>query len=90
MSEYTRVTQLSRRNTLTNVVLKELSKDRLFSSAVRSEHEMQVRGIINKNIDQIDTFPESEPKELTKDENVELVNIVNKELSGRKDPSDHI
>jgi hypothetical protein len=40
---YSSITLLSRRNTLTNVVLKELSKDRLFSSAVRSEHEIQVR-----------------------------------------------
>jgi hypothetical protein len=83
---YSSITLLSRRNTLTNVVLKELSKDRLFSSAVRSEHEIQVRGIINKNIDHIEAFPESEPKELSRDEIVELVRIVKKELSGPKDP----
>lgn len=82
---YSSVTLLSRRNTLTNVVLKELSKDRLFSSAVRSEFELQVRDIINKNIDHIEPFPESEPKELSKDEIVELVRIVKKELSGPKD-----
>ena len=55
---YSTVTHLSRRNTLTNVVLKELSRDRLFSSAVRSEHEMQVRGVIDKNIDYIKIFHE--------------------------------
>ena len=32
---YSSITLLSRRNTLTNVVLKELSKDRLFGSVVR-------------------------------------------------------
>jgi DNA-directed RNA polymerase subunit F len=82
---YSSVTLLSRRNTLTNVVLKELSRDRLFSSAVRSEHEIQLKGIINKNIDYIETFQESEPKELSKDV-AELVTMVKKEISGRKDP----
>jgi hypothetical protein len=79
---YYSITLLSRRNTLTNVVLKELSKDRLFSSAIRSEHQMQMIDIINKNIDQIDPLPESEPKELSKDEIVDLVRLVKKELSG--------
>jgi hypothetical protein len=83
---YSSVTLLSRRNTLTNVVLKELSKDRLFSSAVRSEQEMQVRNIINKNIDHIEAFPESAPKELSIDEVVELVSMVKKEISDRKEP----
>jgi hypothetical protein len=82
---YSSVTLLSRRNTLTRVVLKEVSKDRLFSSAVRSEHEIQVRGIINKNIDHIEAFPESEPKELSIDEVVELVSMVKKEISERKE-----
>ena len=80
---YSSIILLSRRNTLTRVVLKELSMDRLFSSAVRSEHEMQVRSIINKNIDHIETYPESERKELSKDEILELVNMVKKEISGR-------
>jgi hypothetical protein len=57
-------------------------------AAVRSEHEMEVRGIINKNIDHIEAFPENEPKVLSKEEIVELVRIVKKELSGPKDPKD--
>jgi hypothetical protein len=83
---YSSVTLLSRRNTLTNAVLKELSRDRLFGSAVRSEHEIQVRDIINKNIDHIETFQGSELKEFSKDEIVELVRIVKKEISGSKEP----
>ncbi len=83
---YSSVALLSRRNTLTNVILKELSKDRLFSSAVRSEQEKQVRDIINKNINHIEPRPENEPKELSRDEIVELVRIVKKELSGPKGP----
>jgi hypothetical protein len=83
---YFTVTHLSRRNTLTNVVLKELSRDGLFSSAVRSEHEMQVRSVIDKNIDHMEVFQESEPKELSKDEVAELVMIVKKEISGPKEP----
>ena len=79
---YSSVTLLSRRNTLTSAVIKELSKDRLFSSAIRSEQVIQVRDIINKKIDQIETFPESIPKELSKDEVLELVEIVKKDLSG--------
>jgi hypothetical protein len=83
---YFTVTHLSRRSTLTNVVLKELSKDRLFSSAVRSEQEMQVRTVIDKNIDHIELFQESEPKELSIDEVAELVRTVKKEISGHKEP----
>ena len=83
---YFTVTHLSRKNTLTNVVLKELSRDRLFSSAVKSEYEMQVRGVIDKNIDHIKVFQGSEPKELSKDDVAELVMIVKKEISGTKEP----
>ena len=68
------------------VVLKELSQDRLFSSAVRSEQQIQLREIIDKNIDRIETFPSNEPKDLSKDEVVELVSMVKKEISRRKDP----
>lgn len=82
---YSSITLLSRRNTLTNVVLKELSQDRLFSSAVRSEQQIQLREIIDKNIDRIEPFPSNEPKDLSKDEIVELVSMVKKEISGRKD-----
>ncbi|MGC2425668.1 MAG: hypothetical protein WA421_01425 [Nitrososphaeraceae archaeon] len=78
---YYTVIHLSRRNTLTNAVLKELSKDRLFSSAVRSEQEIQVRDVIGKNIDNLKSFQEYSPKELSKDEVEELVKIVKKEIS---------
>jgi hypothetical protein len=80
---YSSISLLSRRNTLTNVVLKELSRDRLFSSVLRSEQEIQLRSLINKNIDRIETFQKNEPKDLSKDEIVELVTMVKKELSGR-------
>ena len=83
---YSSVTLLSRRNTLTTVILKEMLRDPLFSSAVRSEHLMQIRGIINKNIDQIEVSPATAPKELSKDEVVELLNMVKKELSETKRP----
>ncbi|HZD36292.1 MAG TPA: hypothetical protein VE130_13910 [Nitrososphaeraceae archaeon] len=83
---YSSITLLSRRNALTNMVMKELSKDRLFGSAVRSEQEMQVKRIINKNIDLIEPSLETEPKDLSKDEIAELVSVVRKELSGSKDP----
>jgi hypothetical protein len=83
---YSSITLLSRRNTLTNAVMKELSKDRLFISAVRSEQEMQVKGIISTNIDRIEPSLETEPKDLSKEEIVELVSIVRKELSGSKGP----
>ena len=65
---YYTVVHLSRRNTLTNAVLKELSKDRLFGSAVKSEQEIQVMDVIGKNIDSLKSFQESSPKELSKDE----------------------
>ena len=83
---YSSISLLSRRNTLTNVVLKELSRDKVFGAVVRSEQEMQLRNIINKNIDRIEIFQENEPKDLSKDEVVELVSVVKKEISGRKNP----
>jgi hypothetical protein len=43
---------------------------------------MQVRGVIDKNIDHIEVFQESEPMELSKDEIAELVSLVKKEISG--------
>ena len=66
---YSSITLLSRKNTLTNVVLKELSKDRLFGSVVRTEQEMQARrrSIIEKNLNHIEAF-RKQPKELSKDE----------------------
>jgi hypothetical protein len=47
---------------------------------------MQVRGIIDKNIDRIEAFPGNEPKELSKDEIIDLVRMIKKEISGRKEP----
>jgi hypothetical protein len=81
---YSSIALLSRRNTLTNVVLKELSKDRLFGSVVRTEHEMQAREIIEKNLNHIEAFRSTEPKELSKDEVLDLVEMVKKEMSGSK------
>lgn len=85
---YSSITLLSRKNTLTNVVLKELSKDRLFGSVVRTEQEMQARSIIEKNLNHIEAF-RKQPEELSKDEVLELVKMVKKEMSGPKksDPS---
>lgn len=79
---YSSITLLSRRNTLTNVVLKELSEDRLFGSVVRTEQEMQARrrSIIEKNLNHIEAF-RKQPKELSKDE---LVKIVKKRNVGTK------
>jgi hypothetical protein len=81
---YSSIILLSRRNTLTNVVLKELSKDRLFGSVVRTEQEIQTRGIIEKNLNHIEAFRGTEPKELSKDEILELIEMVKKEMSGPK------
>ena len=78
---YYTVIYLSRRNNLTNAVLKELSKDRLFSSVVRSEQEIQVRDVIGKNLDHITSIQENQPRELSKDEVDDLVRIVKKEIS---------
>ena len=81
---YTTVIYLSRRNTPTNIVLKELSSDRLFGSFVRSEQEIQIKEIIRQNMDHIKTFEEVKTEDLSKEEISELVNIVKKEISQRK------
>ena len=83
---YYTVIYLSRRNNLTNAVLKELSKDRLFSSVVRSEQEIQVRDVIGKNLDHIMSIQENQPRELSKDEVDDLVTIVKKEISRPRKP----
>ena len=82
---YTTVTYLSRRNTLTNIVLKELASDRLFGSFVRSEQEIQIKEIIRQNMDHIKTFQEVKAEDLSKEEITELVNMVKKEISQHKD-----
>ncbi|MGB7664581.1 MAG: hypothetical protein WBL67_17755, partial [Nitrososphaeraceae archaeon] len=69
---------------LTNIVLKELSTDRLFGSFVRSEQEIQIKEIIRQNMDHIKTFQEVKAEDLSKEEISELVNIVKKEISKRK------
>jgi hypothetical protein len=81
---YTTVIYLSRRNTVTNLVLKELSSDRLFGSFVRSEQEMQLKEIIRKNMDHIKSFEEIKSQDLSRDEIGELVNMVKKEISRHK------
>jgi hypothetical protein len=83
---YFTVTYLSRRNTLTTVVLKELSTDKLFSSVVRSEQEIQVKSVIDKNIGNIEMFQDSDPTGLSKDEVAELVKLIRKEISRSKEP----
>ncbi len=85
---FSSISLLTHRNTLTNVVMKELSRDRLFRSVARSEQEIQLRSIINNNIDRIETLQINEPKDLSKDEIVEFVSMVKREISGRKDPED--
>ena len=68
-------------NNLTNAVLKELSKDRLFSSVVRSEQEIQMRDLIDKNLDHVLFIQKNQPRELSKDEVDDLVRIIKKEIS---------
>ena len=51
-------------NNLTNAVLKELSKDRLFSSVVRSEQEIQMRDLIDKNLDRVLFIQKNQPRPL--------------------------
>jgi hypothetical protein len=80
---YSSISLLSRRNTITNMVMKELSRDRLFGSVIRSEQEMQLRNLIDENIDLIEAHQKTEPKDLSRDEIIELVGIVKKEMSGR-------
>ena len=81
---YITVTYLSRRNTVTNIVLRELSSDRLFGSFVRSEQEIQLKEIIRKNMDHIKSFQEIKSQDLSRDEIAELVNMVKKEISKHK------
>ena len=58
------------------MVLRELLNDRLFSSFVRSEQEIQIKEIIRKNMDHIKSFQEIRAQDLSKDEIDELANTV--------------
>jgi hypothetical protein len=78
---YTTVTYLSRRNALANIVLRELASDRLFGSFVRSEQEMQIKEIIKRNMDHIESFQVIKSQDLSRDEIDEVVNMVRKEIS---------
>ncbi len=51
------------------------------SSVVRSEQEIQMRDLIDKNLDHVLFIQKNQPRELSKDEVDDLVRIIKKEIS---------
>jgi hypothetical protein len=81
---YATVTYLSRKDTVTHAVLKQMSKDKLFGSPIRSEQERQVNTIINKSMDTLQEDQEIESKEMSVEDIDNLITMVRKEMSTRK------
>jgi hypothetical protein len=56
------VIYLSRNDTITNAVLKEVSKDKLFGSMIRSEQESRVSTIIDRSMEALQEHQQMESK----------------------------
>jgi hypothetical protein len=79
---------MSRKGTVASVVLKEMSRDKLFGSLVRSEQERQAEIVINKSMISIQENSQLESKEMSKEEIESLVTMVRTELTKKENSSD--
>ena len=77
---YSTVIYLTRKDTVTNTVLKQMSKDKFFGSLVRSEQERQLTVIIMKSMDTLEREKQIESKSLSLDEIESAVMEVRKEI----------
>jgi hypothetical protein len=59
---YSIVKYLLRKDTITNAVLKEVSKDKLFGSMIRSEQESRVSTIIDRSMEALQEHQQMESK----------------------------
>jgi len=84
---YSTVIYMSRKGTVASVVLKEMSRDKLFGSLVRSEQERQAEIVINKSMISIQENSQLESKELSKEEIESLVTMVRTELTKKENSS---
>ncbi|MGH9977700.1 MAG: hypothetical protein ACRD8Z_17980, partial [Nitrososphaeraceae archaeon] len=77
---YTTVVYLSRKDIVIHTVLKQMSKDRLFGSLIRSEQERQITEIIMKSMDSLKREKEIESKDLSVDEIESTVREIRQEM----------
>lgn len=78
---YSIVIYLSRKDTITNAVLKEVSKDKFFGSMIRSEQERQVNTIIDNSMEALQEHQQMESKEMSLEDINNLIMIVRKEMA---------
>lgn len=84
---YSSVIYLSRKNTVTHMILKELSKDRFFGSMIRSEQEREIGTIVARNMDKVEEDRSSFIQDMSKEDIANLIATVRDEmLKRRQDP----
>ena len=62
---YSIVIYLSRKDTITDAALKEVSKDKLFGFMIRSEQKRQVSTIIDRSMEALQDHQQMESKEMS-------------------------
>jgi hypothetical protein len=70
-----------RKDTMTNAILKEVSKDKLFGSLIRSEQERQVSIIIDRSLEALQEHQQMEPKEISLEDINKVIMKVRKEMA---------
>jgi hypothetical protein len=78
---YSTVIYLSRKDTVTHVVLREMARDSLFGSVLRSEQERKVRSVIDKCMTSLQEHQKVESKEMSKEDIDNLITLVRGEIS---------
>ena len=82
---YTTVIYLSRKDTVTHTVLRQMSKDKFFGSLIRSEQESQITEIIMRSMDTLEREKQVESKSLSLGEIESAVMEVRKEISSLRE-----
>ena len=78
---YSIVIYLSRKDTITNAVLKEVSKDKFFGFMILLEQERQVNTIIDNSMEALQEHQQMESKEMSLEDINNLIMIVRKEMA---------
>lgn len=86
---YSIVIYLSRKDTIANAVLKEVSKDKLFGSLIRSEQERQVSAMIDRSMETLQENQQMESKEMSLEDINNLIMMVRKEIATHRKNENH-
>lgn len=81
---YSSVIYLSRKNTVTHMILRELSKDRFFGSMIRSEQEREIGAIVARNMEKVEEDRSNFIEDMSKEDIANLIATVRDEMSKRR------